>query len=128
MGLKELLILLDDTQTDLEVVLKALAEARSKGKHGTQDIMSKRASMIRSKITYYQNKILGLGQGNILHISFKVIEENNFKVPKEFVHYYINITKEEGETLLNYWAATKGYKIQILEIKDISTQKSYCKL
>jgi len=127
-GLKELLSLIQESLIDLQVVEANLYAAKAKGKHGLQDIMSKRAAMVKSKIRSYQTKLLNYGHGNILHINFRVIEENDFKVPQEFIHYYINITREEGEALLNYWADTKGFKIQILEIKDIDTHKSYKKL
>lgn len=122
---KELIIKIDSANSNIQAIDEAIARASQYNRLGLVSILTKRRHIANNKLNGYLLKFHQLGQGTILSLKFKVITENEFKVPPVKVKYYINITKEEGKTLLLLWAKQKRLKIEILEIEEILTSNLY---
>lgn len=122
---KELILKINAANENIKAIDEAIKRADQYNRLGLLSILSKRKFIASNKLKGYLLKFSLLGQGTILSLKFKVITENEFKVPPVKVKYYINITKEEGKTLLLLWAKQKKLKVEILEIEEILTSNLY---
>lgn len=128
MEIKELIYNARLVKSNLDGLLLSLDEATSKGKHGQQDILSKRVHLAKSKLRDYITRLFKLGQGTIIVIHFLEYNESGNSLPQGNMKYYINITKEDATILLNFWASYNSIRIKILEIEEVQTSKTYYKL
>lgn len=126
--LTDLLTRLQESKENLSHLEINLKEARVKGRHGLQDILSKRKYLAKIKVNDLLDKLLKWGRGNIIIITFEVIKESGFSLPYRNVRYYTNISREDAEKIHNLWAVSKGYKVNILEIEERHTHKTYREL
>lgn len=122
---KELIIKIDSANSNIQAIDEAIARASQYNRLGLVSILTKRRHIANNKLKGYLLKFHQLGQGTILSIKFSAMKENEFKVPSIKVKYYINLTKEEGNSLLLLWAKQKKLKIEILEIEEILTSNIY---
>lgn len=112
-NLKSLLHRVNSIICDLNNLMKAQASANTYGK--TQEI-SRRISLCKAKLKDYLEKVKNAGKGNIVYIEYIILDNN-----RTYQSTYVNISKEDAKSLLEFVYMVKGINIKILEIRETYT-------
>lgn len=112
-NLKSLLRKVNSIINDLNGLMKSQASANTYGR--TQEV-SRRISLCKAKLKDYLEKVKNAGKGNIVYIEYIILDNN-----RTYQSTYVNISKEDAKSLLEFVYMVKGINIKILEIRETFT-------
>lgn len=99
---------------DLNNLIKA---SKSPANYGKSQEINRRIILCKGRLRDYLEKVKNAGQGNIISITYEILEDN-----RKYLSTYINISKEDAKSLLEFRYMVKGLNIRILEIKETFTK------
>lgn len=115
MNLKSLIQRIQSIIADLNGLYKA---SKSPANYGKSQEINRRITLCKGKLRDYLEKVNNAGQGNIIIITYEILEHDN----RKYTSTYINISKEDAKNLLEFRYMVKGLNIKILEIKETFTK------
>lgn len=114
MNLRSLIQRIYSIIADLNNLIKA---SKLSSNYGKSQEINRRITLCKGKLKDYLEKVKNAGQGNIIKITYEILEYD-----RKYTSTYINISKEDAKSLLEFRYMVKGLNIKILEIKESFTK------